>query len=226
MNTLIQTVTPKLETSLDFYQKLGFKLLNENTVSDGLVAVQIATERTMRSGLVMYSESWEAVCKELEKITQVIKIDNGYLLADPSNSWIYLLHGEAPVGFTLEERSFSVLGNFAGVSLESIDIGKSKAIYEILGFVKEMGSIEQGWASFKNKDGMGLSLMAPNSCPHLFFNPSLTYFNGGKNLPVIEKIKNLGIEIAEEITVFNDQGIVDNIIIRDPGGFGFFIFND
>ena len=58
------------------------------------------------------------------------------------------------------------------------------------------------------------------------YNPSLTYFNGGKNLPVIAAIREAGIPITEEITHFNEDGIVDNVILRDPGGYGFYIFND
>jgi len=73
---------------------------------------------------------------------------------------------------------------------------------------------------------MAVSFMQPNSCPHLFFNPSMTYFNGKNNLPIIAKIREAGIPITEEITHFNQEGIVDNIIIRDPGGYGFFIFSD
>lgn len=46
------------------------------------------------------------------------------------------------------------------------------------------------------------------------------------NLAIIQKIRDLQIPITEEITHFNKEGIVDNIIIRDPGGLGFFIFND
>ncbi len=68
--------------------------------------------------------------------------------------------------------------------------------------------------------------MKPNACPHLFFNPSLTYFNGKNNIDIIAKIRALNISITEEITHFNKEGKVDNIIIRDPGGFGFFLFND
>ena len=68
--------------------------------------------------------------------------------------------------------------------------------------------------------------MKTGSCPHLFFNPSLTYFNGAKNLSIIQQIKTLQIPITEEITHFNKEGIVDNIIIRDPGGLGFFLFSD
>lgn len=46
------------------------------------------------------------------------------------------------------------------------------------------------------------------------------------NLAVIKKIRELNIPIVEEISTFNKEGIVDNIIIRDPGGYGFFIFSD
>ena len=45
-------------------------------------------------------------------------------------------------------------------------------------------------------------------------------------MEVIGKVRELGIPIAEEITHFNKEGLVDNIIIRDPGGYGFFIFSD
>jgi hypothetical protein len=43
---------------------------------------------------------------------------------------------------------------------------------------------------------------------------------------VIQKIRDLNIPITEEITAFNTECIVDNVIIRDPEGFGFFVFND
>jgi hypothetical protein len=63
--------------------------------------------------------------------------------------------------------------------------------------------------------------MKPFSCPYLFYNPSLTFFNGKENNPkVIQKVRDL----TEEITAFNTEGIVNNVIIRDPGGFGLFVF--
>ncbi len=54
----------------------------------------------------------------------------------------------------------------------------------------------------------------------------MTFFNGKDNLNLIAKIREAGIPITEEITHFNKENIVDNIIIRDPGGYGFFIFSD
>ena len=44
-------------------------------------------------------------------------------------------------------------------------------------------------------------------CPHLFFNPSLTYFNGKEGNPkVITAVRDAGIPITEEITHFNREG--------------------
>src|SRR5690606_15097168 len=110
-------------------------------------------------------------------------------------------------------------------TLESIGINRSFKIWELLGFKHTMGSADQGWVGFSN-DELSLSIMKPQTCPHLFFNPSLSYFNGKENLNVIQKIRDAGVSITEEITHFNKEGIVDNVIIRDPGGYGFFIFSD
>ena len=117
----------------------------------------------------------------------------------------------------------SVLGNNMGLSLETTDFEKSNQIWQAVGFKK---SDQQGWVVFKNEDGLIVSLMKPNNCPHLFFNPSLTCFNGAANPDIIQKIRDLDIPITEEITQFNKQGLVDKLILRDPGGYGFFVFND
>jgi hypothetical protein len=90
-----------------------------------------------------------------------------------------------------------------------------------LGFSKTIGEIEQGWVGYANEDGM-----KANICPYLFFNPSATYFNGPNNLKIIEQIRDINIPITEEIMGFNKKGIVDNIIIRDSGRLGFFLFSD
>ena len=193
---------------------------------DGNAIIEINPDRFARAGVKFYKNNWDSTIEQLQKITKVSPIENGYLLSDQSGVWIYLMKSNSTVKFDLSAVENSTLGNFAGLSLETTDIQKSIAIWEILGFSKTMGSIEQGWVAYENQDKMGVSFMQPNSCPHLFFNPSLTYFNGKDNLSIIEKIRTAGISITEEITHFNKEGIVDNIIIRDPGGYGFFIFSD
>ena len=71
-----------------------------------------------------------------------------------------------------------------------------------------------------------MSIMAYQVCPHQFITPSISFLNAGQNISIINAIRALNIPILEEISVFNEKGLVDNIIIQDPGGFGFFVFND
>lgn len=229
MNSIIQSPTNNLKDSLDFYSSLGFQILsseNPTLVSDGKVLIEINPDRQARAGLKLYKPSWKETVEKLKAITKVIDREGEYVLSDPSGTWIYLMEGQNKLDAELSGIEPSVLGNYAGMSLEMIDIERSKQIWETLGFSVTMGAPEQGWVALANEDGLVVSLMKAFSCPHLFFNPSLTYFNGKNNLAIIEKIRSLNIPITEEITHFNKEGIVDNIIIRDPGGYGFFIFND
>ncbi len=229
MQAHIQSPSGNLNKSLEFYLKLNFEQVESEDkifVTDGKVLIEINDQPFARAGIKVYREEWDTTVAQLKTITHIRKTDEGYLLSDPSNVWIYLVEGTAPITFAQAEKSYATLGAYAGVSLETVDIAKSIKIWSELGFRHENGAVEQGWVEYKNEGGFGISFMNPESCPHLFFNPSLTYFNSGQNIPVIAKIKEAGIPITQEITHFNKEGIVDNVILRDPGGFGFFIFND
>ncbi|MDH3494557.1 MAG: hypothetical protein OEM82_13460, partial [Acidobacteriota bacterium] len=124
------------------------------------------------------------------------------------------------------EESFGATGNFAGISIEAVDVERTVSFWEALGFKKGMGDMSQGWAVYSNGSDVDVSIMKTGMCPHLFFNPGLTFFNSGKNLDNIARLREANIPITEEITFFNKEGIVDNVIINDPGGLGFFVFND
>lgn len=229
MQSLVHTPTNDIKNSLGFYQKLEFKVLTDKTrtlLTDGKAVIEINPDRFARAGVKLYKKSWSKEIAQLKKLTTVHKTKEGFLLSDASNVWIYLLEGESGVKYKTAKTPFSVLGNYAGLSLETLDMERSVAIWKALGF-ETNGSPEQGWVACKNEDELMVNIMNPLMCPHLFFNPSLTYFNGKENNPkVIKKIRALKIPITEEITHFNEKDIVDNVIIRDPGGYGFFIFND
>jgi len=229
MNTLIQTPTPNLEKSTAFYRKLNWEQISDSprVMTDGKAVILINPSRSARAGLLFYKSSWAEEKAIIGKQRPLWAVENGFGFTDPSGSWVYLLEGKSPVSYEPKEKSFGMTGNCAGFSLESGDMAASAEIYKTLGFKKTMGGIDQGWILFMNDAGFGISLMKPNSCPHLFFNPSITYFNGKEgNKVVIDNFRKAAIPITEEITEFNKEGIVDNVIIRDPGGLGFFIFND
>lgn len=229
MNTIFQTPTNNVKHSIAFYQTLDFHYQNidgKHYVNDGKAVIEINSERTSRAGVKLYKPSWELEIQSLTQLNEVVKTESGYLLAAPSGVWVYLIESDNEPEINLIEPESSVLGNSMGLSIETISIEKSLNFWTLLGFAQSSGQPEQGWVSITNNEGSGISLMKPQMCPHLFFNPSLTYFNGENNLSVIQKIRDLNIPITEEITHFNDKGIVDNIIMRDPGGLGFFIFSD
>ena len=230
MQGIVTTPTNKLENSIGFYEKLGFKKVDaagQHVYTDGKVIVEINPDRHARAGIRLYKSSWAAEVDALGGLAAVNKLkDGGYLLSDASGVWIYLVESEPAFKAETAEASFSELGNFSGVTLETTDMKRSADIYRALGFAAVFGDDSQAYMSLA-LDEFSVTLMKANICPHLFFNPSISYFNGKEGNPkVIAKVRELGIPIAEEITHFNKEGKVDNIIIRDPGGYGFFLFND
>lgn len=221
---ILETPTPDILKSKEFYKKLKFSSINENTFTDGHAVVTINEDRFTRAGIILSKPDWS---KEIESLSQnniVFEKEGNIILIDSSGAWIKLTTKEN--NYDIQNKEKSILGNFAGVSLECPDINKSFNNFKALGFEPSMGGIEQGWVAMANAEGATISLMKPLSCPHLFFSPSFTYFNGKDNMTVIESVRKADVDITEEITHFNPEGIVDNIIIRDPGGFGFFIFSD
>lgn len=226
---IVQTCTGNLAASKAYYQKLEFTSLSADKptiFTDGKFLLEINPASTARTGLKLYQKEWTKTIQALAATTAVFEIEGGYLVSDPNGVKVYLMNGELDKKYPLKGESTAIPGKFAGLSIEAVDIERTLHFWQILGYKKTMGGLDQGWVAFENGSDIGISIMKPNICPHLFFNPSLTFFNGGKNLPIIRKIKEAAIPIVEEITVFNEEGIVDNVILCDGGGLGFFVFND
>jgi hypothetical protein len=228
-NSIIVAATPNLSKSLDFYDSLDFAHYEDHGthyVVDGNFIIEVTDQKSIRSGVKLYKTDWSQEVELLKALTPVAEMEDSYVVMDSTGIWIQLVNGSNDLPVDVEFEKASKLGTIAGLSLEGISIPAMNKTWKILGFEKTMGDENGGWMATMNKDGLAISLMKINACPHSFYNPSLTYFNGKKNLDIIANIKAAGIPITEEITIFNDEGIVDNVIIRDPGGFGFFIFSD
>lgn len=223
---IIQSPTPNLKQSKEFYSKLGFAILDTQL---GFLAaaknleIEITTTPSARVGLKMFRDDWSEFVNKNNSL-KYSKTEDGYLLTSPAGCCVYLVNG---TDLTLNKlENDAILGNFAGLSIETNSMHDSLLFWERFGFKQNSGNIEHGWATLKNEEGFKISLMKYGICPHLFFNPSLNFFNGSANLSIIAKLRELEIPFAQEITSFNEKGIVDNIIIRDSGGLGAFIFSD
>ncbi len=227
--TVVHAATSDPEESARFYKKLNFELLSDDDAvifTDGKALVEVNPDRYARNGIKLYGNDFSTIISRVEEVAELILAGDGFISSDPNGVRVYFSETEANINFKPKNESFGMTGNFAGLSIEAHDIDATVEFWEAVGFEKSQGDIEQGWATFSNGSSIDLSIMKPLMCPHLFFNPGMTYFNGGKNLTNIGLIREAGIPIIEEITHFNTDGVADNAIIRDPGGLGFFIFND
>ncbi len=229
MRPVLCTPTPDKAVSVAFYERIGFRRQSDAPAAfaDGNVLIEIDESRFARPGLKLFDADWGAAIERLQKDFPVHETDEGWLVVDPSNVHVRLVRDECPYPAPrgAEAEAGSALGTFAGLSLESGDMARSIAFWESLGFERGDSGGDM-WASCTCAAGLTVTVMRTRACPHLFFNPSFTYFNGEQNPAIIAGLRELGVPFAEEVTCFNDEGIVDNVILRDPGGWGFFVFND
>lgn len=227
MQIYLQTPVPELQRTISFYEKIGFKVVQfENAwyaIDQGL-KILINEKRTARPGIVIYEADISKYSERWKQSGKFYENEDYMLTIAPSGVWVYFMKKEAPNLPLHEEKS--VLGSLAGISLETINMKHSVDFWNDHGFEIAMGGLEQAWIALKHRSGLGMSFMKPDSCPHTFYNPSLSYFNSGNNLAVIAELRKREVAIFEEISIFNDQGVADNVILKDPGGIGFFIFND
>ncbi len=229
ISAAIQTPTPGVHLSHSFYLRLGFtKLEHTNTFfSDGSVIVEVDSDRFTRTGLKLYRQDWSEVVARLPSFTPIIEREGAYVLGAPSGARVYLHPGEAPWDPARVKRSpRSRLGDFSGLSIETLDLNHSMQFWGALGYELSSGGVDKGWLTLGCEGAINVSLMGMFSCPHLFPNPGLTYFNHGENLRFIRALRDARVPIAEEITQFNAKGQVDNVIVVNPGGTGFFVFDD
>jgi catechol 2,3-dioxygenase-like lactoylglutathione lyase family enzyme len=215
MTAFVRTPTPDLAASVRFYTSLGFVELGSGDgrtlLHDGTIAIEIVGHRHARTGIALPGA----------KLPNLIDTDAGRVTADPNGVRIY---EAAPIAFTPGAPA-GVLGKLAGLCIETADVARSVAFWTELGY-RATATPSEGFAMLAADNGLDINLMRLGMCPHLFPNPGITYFNGGNNPVVIENIRAAGVAITQGIDWFSKTGAVDNVIVIDPGGTGFFVFND
>jgi len=182
---IVESPAPHLQESLSYYKKIGFQC----------TAWQNAYLCQAKNLTVFLNpDPYSRLCINLfgaqqEKITVC-----------PSGTWIKeRIENIKDPNFD----SNSLLGNYAGICIETLDIEASFIFWQAKGF-KGNFDPNASWCSLKNKNGDSLSLLKANSCPHLFTNPSLAFFNGPKNSEIIQKIKAIDLPIKQEV-IFGEE---------------------
>ncbi len=227
--TLISPASSSIDESAEFYKKLRFQELATDSklslLAEQNMRIELNTNQFLRLGLKLYSEDWEPTLKALEDVVPILELDDDFAFREPNGLWIYL-------GTNPQENAFetsaneSILGNFMGISLEVIDFESTYKIFKVIGYEVVMGKMDSGFVVLGHEHLPGISFMKPLTCPHKFINPSLTFFNGKKNKDLIKKVIETGIEPFEIPDAFGQPKEIENIILRDQGGWGIFMFND
>lgn len=226
------TVTPAVDISLsiEFYEKAGFLKIDADDAvvfADSNNYMVLDNSASTRPALKFFEIDLAKWKSKNPSSPFIIQSNEALRTIDPSGVHIILTTDKAPTWLKGSSDHKSIFGNFAGISIEAVAFKKTVLFYESIGYKITNGKVENNsYVVLEKEAAVSISIMAYGSCPHQFYNPSLTYFNSGQNAPIIQKVKENGLRIAEEITVFNKEGIVDNIIVRGPGDWGFFIFND
>jgi len=157
---LLESPLLEKDKSIAFYTKLGFEISREKDIyiaKESRFIILLNPATTSQPTLHVYG------AKETKSFF------------GPSGTLIHLNKEKCP--YTLGQKQ-SILGNYYGVSLETASLQDSYSLWRKLGF-KGTYSPTPGWIEL-NKAGQHLSIQQSNQCPHLFFNPSLTFFNGQK----------------------------------------------
>ncbi len=222
----LTTPAPDPEVSATSLSRLGFEPVapGASLMTDGAAVIDMDTSPRARAGVRVWRGALAGEVEATLELHGAAAFEGGQLVTAPSGVPVWVMDGVGPAHEL--GRLGSLLGTFAGISIETPNLSRSVAFWSgLLDAQVAAGGIDQGWLTLR-RDGMeDLSFMGPLACPHSFANPSLTYFNGDRNADVIRAVR------AREIPVFEEVGgtestPAENIILREPGGLGFFVFND
>ena len=187
------TCTPDVEDTRRFYNRLQFDEFIDPAggnvcFTDGRVIIEVAPERTARITLV--------VPVNLETFTDLRPRsadgdDDALLLCDPNGVRVRpLVHApDSEAG----DGTPSMLGTgFHGFSIEAVDPAATIEFWKTLGLEPISGDLNQGYVTMSAEGAPTVTILKAGSCPHLFFNPGLNYFNSGRNPEVIAAVRNAG----------------------------------
>lgn len=229
---IINTAAQNIERLHHFYDQVGYQSIDEHGSFryDGQALIHLDGTNEARTSIHMYADKLETIVAKIINLGyNVIQQSESIGFSDPNGvKWKLYEFDEYPDIHFNRDFEMSLLGKYFGLGIESFEYERSIEFYKALGYKIISGDpANKSYLSLAQEGCHDLTLFYPGSCPHAFYNPSLTFFNGKKGNPVlIDKMRSVNIQFTEEVTVFSDDGAVDNVIVEDGGGLHFFVFND
>lgn len=238
----VYVTTPDLDSSVAFYEKLGFLKIASNTfpvpwaqVSDGSLLITMRKDNEPYMGLTYYVNDLEKTVAQLEK--ENIKFDRipmesdpvkRYYIKSPDGFHVMLVSNlggfKIPDGMTMlnmKPGDFSLpdkypnkqCGVFGEFCHTVTDINSSVEFWKKLGFtVKNLEKTPYPYAILSD----GLMIIGLHQTDH-FNYPAVTYF-GLNTSKRIQQLKEKGLQNFSEV-----QG-KDNVVFKTWEGQHFFIF--
>lgn len=227
---IINSAAQNINRVSAFYDKIGFKnaLNNQIYVTDNQSVIKLNSSNSTRVCIELYTDNSPKIRELL--MPSIFEKDSSYVTSDPNGVLIDVFDIADYPNLTFPDNSdTSLLGNYAGIGIETLKMKESVDFYVMLGY-NSPGELNgsESYLTLQNDELPPLTLFKMGMCPHSFYNPSLTFFNGKEQNPIlIKKMKELGITFTEEVTVFSkDSTQLENVIVEDGGGLHFFVFND
>jgi len=232
MKAHIHVPVSDLAMSLAFFLSLEYRVLQESDehafITDGCIVLHL-NARNVPAGYVFYVSDLKEQLSKLKDSGVSCRLsldeDSAYreiLIEAPDKAVLRFLQ-MADEPHLDEVAPTSICGTHYGIGIMAEDFVGSIEFWEKLGFKLTSGTKESKSYVEMSNGTIPLGIYRVGSCPHTFVNPSLTYFE--KDMADrIAKAKSAGITFVEEITQFNENGIVDHAIWKSPSGLHAFMF--
>lgn len=212
--------TPRLFKNLGFVPA-GKDLLGQSLITDGNVWVRLDEESEYGPGLLYFAETVTPLPLG-ESVSEEVESEWAMEWKSPEGVSLTILqtpHDEMPDNTS---SSLSPFGTFYEVSLMTTDFDASVVWWQKAGFFITHGNPATDNFITLSDDMIRVGLYRPGSCPHIFNNPAVTYFDG----EMAEKIvaaKEIGISFAQEIT--HKEGVISDGIVETEEGWHVFLFS-
>ncbi|MDX2247396.1 MAG: hypothetical protein SF052_11490 [Bacteroidia bacterium] len=213
--------TPQLLKKMGFVPA-GRDILGQRLMSDGTVLLRLDEEYEYGAGILYYSEEMIADRPPGKNLRDEEESEWSQEWQSPEGVSFILLKASPNEIPKAESVQGTPYGTFYEVSLMTTDFQASIEWWQKAGFRLTYGNPETSSFVTLSDDLIRIGLYRPGSCPHIFNNPAITYFDSNMAEKIVAA-RESGISFAQEIT--NKENVVSDVIVETEEGWHIFLFS-